>query len=210
MKKLIQIILCQLLVVVPIVVFGQQKILPEDLKSLGPENTIIAQRVGIWEVSETVWASPGAAPVTTTGLVAERKMIGSMLQEFLIDSTKNEVKRTDLLTFNRIEGRWDYVSFDARDPLGLMPAWSSVKGDGKSIDFYFYPFALPGSGNVISGQMLRMDQTIRYLGSDQDVKDQYFTLADGTATRWLAHRYAYTRKGTKAAVLPAASENRKN
>jgi hypothetical protein len=26
------------------------------------------------------------------------------------------------------------------------------------------------------------------------VKDQYFTMADGTGTRWLAHRYTYTRR----------------
>lgn len=179
---------------------GQQKLTPKDLYSLGPENEKLAQRAGIWEVSETAWDAPGAAPITTKGLIAERKMIGSMLQEFLSDSTGNEIKRTDLLTFNRLEGRWHYVSFDARDPLGLMPAWSIVKGDGKSIDFYFYPMALPGSGNVITGQMLRMDQTVSFSGPDEDVKDQYFTLADGTATRWLGHRYSYKRKVAKVAV----------
>ena len=35
--------------------------------------------MGIWEVTETVWDSPNAAPVGTTGLVAERRMIGSLL-----------------------------------------------------------------------------------------------------------------------------------
>lgn len=46
----------------------------------------------------------------------------------------------------------------------------------------------------LSGQLLRMDQTIVLEDLDHDVKDQYFTLADGTGTRWLAHRYAYTRR----------------
>lgn len=115
-----------------------------------------------------------------------------MLQEFLIDSAKNEIKRTDLLTFKRIEGRLHYVSFDARDPLGLIPAWSIVKGDGKSIDFY--PMALTGSGKMITGQMLRMDQKVRFISPTEEVKDQYFTLADGTGTRWLSHQYSYKRK----------------
>ena len=43
------------------------------LNDLGPENAKIEQRVGLWDVTETVWASPGVAPVTTTGLVAERR-----------------------------------------------------------------------------------------------------------------------------------------
>jgi hypothetical protein len=59
------------------------------LNDLGPENAKLERRVGLWDVTETVWASPGVAP---------------------------------------------------------------------------------------------------------DVKDQYFTNPDGTGTRWLAHRYTYTRR----------------
>jgi hypothetical protein len=39
-----------------------------------------------------------------------------------------------------------------------------------------------------------MEQIIRYETPDRDVKEQYFTLADGTGTKWLAHRYAYARR----------------
>ncbi len=42
--------------------------------------------------------------------------------------------------------------------------------------------------------MLRMTQTITYSEPDQDVKDQYFLLADGTGAKWLAHRYEYKRR----------------
>ena len=188
---------------------AQSKVSPESLSAPGPENTMLSERAGIWEVTETVWPSPGASPVTTRGLVAERKMVGSMLQEFLYDSLRTEVKRTDLLTYNRIEGRWDYVSFDTRVPLGLMPAWSAVKGKDNSIELSFYPFALLGAGNEVTGQMLRMDQTITYAGQDEDRKDQYFMLADGTATRWLAHRYSYTRKVLKTEAVPAAGKSTK-
>ena len=42
--------------------------------------------------------------------------------------------------------------------------------------------------------MLHMRQEIIVQGADRDVKDQYFTLADGTGNAWLANRYAYVRR----------------
>jgi hypothetical protein len=167
------------------------------LNELGPENQALVQRVGLWDVTETVWTAPGVTPVTTRGLVAERRMLGSLLQEFLRlpqDLSDKAVQRMDLLSFNRIEGRWDYVSFDMRAPVGLMPAWSNERGDGTTIALTFAPFAVPGPGTEVTGQLLRMEQIIRYDGPDRDVKEQYFTLADGTGTKWLAHRYTYARR----------------
>ena len=79
------------------------------LNELGPESQTIGQRVGLWDVAETHWARGRAAPVTPMGLVAERLMIGSLLQEFIrppSDAAHKDVKRTDLLSFNRVEGRW--------------------------------------------------------------------------------------------------------
>ena len=42
--------------------------------------------------------------------------------------------------------------------------------------------------------MLWMFQAIIYEAPDRDVKQQYFILADGTGTTWLAHQYAYRRR----------------
>lgn len=169
----------------------------ERLNAPGPEAEALARRVGVWDVVETVWDAPGTAPNVSTGLVAERVMIGSLLQEFLrppSDAGHRDVKRTDLLSYNRVEGRWSYVSFDARAPVGLMPAWSTGPGDGTAIELDFAPFAVPGPGAEVTGQLLRMAQVVRFLGRDRDAKDQYFTLADGSATKWLAHRYEYARR----------------
>jgi hypothetical protein len=55
----------------------------ERMNELGPENAAMAAYAGLWDVTETVWDKPGGNPVTTTGLVAERRMIGSYLQEFI-------------------------------------------------------------------------------------------------------------------------------
>lgn len=169
----------------------------QRLNQLGPENEAMARLAGIWDVTETVWDAPGAAPATTTGLVAERLMIGSMLQEVLrpeSDTSAPAIKRIDYLHFNRVEGRWDYVSMDTRAPVGIMPAWSFTRGDGSGIVLLFQPFAIPGGGIEATGQMLRMDTVITRQGPDRDTKDQHFILADGTGTKWLAHRYAYARR----------------
>ena len=55
----------------------------DRLLQLGPEGEALAKRAGTWDVAFTSWDKPGAAPVTTGGFVAEREMIGPMLQEKL-------------------------------------------------------------------------------------------------------------------------------
>lgn len=163
----------------------------------GPENAAVAQRAGSWDMTETVWDAPGAAPVTTTGLVAERRVIGSMLQEVLrpaADPASNVVARIDYLTFNRVEGRWDYVSMDMRAPVGIMSAWSFDRGGANRIELTFQPFATAGAGPGIGGQMLRMTQVITVLDPNREVKEQFFLPADGSGTKWLAHKYEYKRR----------------
>ena len=101
----------------------------QRLNAFGPEADRLAQRAGLWDVVETVWDRPEGESVTTSGLVAERAMFGSMLQEILrppADIGRRAVARADMLAYNRMEGRWGYVSFDTRAPVGLMPAWSNV------------------------------------------------------------------------------------
>ncbi|NRP90029.1 hypothetical protein GFPCMMHI_05954 [Ensifer adhaerens] len=167
-----------------------------ELNELGVEGQLLATRIGLWDLAETIWRSPGAGPETSTGLVAERFMMGSVLQEIIRlekDVARHEVRRTDLLTFDRVEARWQYVSFDTRDPVGLMPAWSNVAGDGKSVELFFYPIAAWNDGGS-AGTLMRMRQVTRFDGPDTDVKDQYFTLADGNGTEWLGHRYSYSRR----------------
>ena len=168
-----------------------------QLNELGPEARMIGLRTGLWDVTETARDTPESAPVTTTGLVAERRMLGALLQEIIraAGTPNGVVRRTDLLTYDRLTAQWQYVSFDARDPVGLMSAASESRGDGASIALGFQPFASPGPGSTVTGQLLRMRQIIRFQGPDRDVKEQYFTPADGTGREWLGHRYDYRRRG---------------
>ena len=167
------------------------------MNELGTESQGLVQRVGLWDMTETVWDTPDAAPVTTTGLVAERRIIGSMLEEIvrpMSDVSPAAIKRIDYLGYNRVEGRWDYVSMDTRAAVGIMPASSLTRGEDAKIVLTFQPFAVPGAGQDVTGQMLRMEQVIMFQGADRDVKEQHFIMADGTGTMWLAHRYAYVRR----------------
>ena len=169
----------------------------EALLTLGPEGKALAERAGTWDVTFTGWSKPGAVPVTTTGLTAEREMIGPMLQERLRSSPAGSGAawtRIDDLTYNRLENRWDYMSMDTRAPVGLMPAYSVGRDPVDRIVLSFLPFATPGNEPQAIGQLLRMEQIIIHLDNDHKEKDQYFMPADGAATRWLAKRYTYTRR----------------
>ncbi|ANH67392.1 hypothetical protein [Mitsuaria sp. 7] len=165
----------------------------DRLNEPGPEAQALARRVGAWD-------GPGAAPVTVTGLIAQRRMIGPMLEEILSpgpDATVPPFSRADYLTFSRIEGRWQYMSMDSRVPLGLMPAWSLDADPEQRIFVSFQPFATPGTGfagPVATGQMWRMEQVISRLDADHEQKDQYFTPAGDAPVKWLGKRYSYTRR----------------
>lgn len=168
----------------------------ERLNQAGPDADLLAGRTGRWLVTESAWAAPGAVPVTTSGLIAVRRMMGTLSQEIIQpagDDESRDVRRTDLLTFNRLEGRWDYMSFDTRGPDGMMVAWSRDRGGNGSIALDFAPFANPRPGPDAVGQFLRLDQVIRFVDEDHDVKEQFFSPADGSGVRWLGHRYAYRR-----------------
>ena len=169
----------------------------EHMLTPGPEAQALAKRAGIWDVTFMSWSKPGANADTVNGLVAERQMIGPILQEILhpvSDTAGPSFTRIDYLTFNRLQGRWDYVSMDTRVPNGLMPAWSFERWPGDQIVLTFQPFAITGAGPEVRGQMLRMEQVNTRQGPDHEVKDQYFILADGVGTKWLAKRYVYTRR----------------
>jgi len=169
----------------------------ERLTQPGKEAQALAERTGIWDATFTSWEKPGAPPVVTRGLVAEREMIGPMLQERLYPAEGGPGPpwvRIDDLTFNRTEGRWDYMSMDSRVAAGIMVAWSLGSDPANHVFLTFLPFSTPGSGQEVSGQMLRMEQVLIREDADHETKDQYFMSADGVATKWLAKRYAYTRR----------------
>jgi hypothetical protein len=47
----------------------------ERLLAPGPEEQQLDERAGAWDVVATMWPTPGAEPIVTSGLIAERTMI---------------------------------------------------------------------------------------------------------------------------------------
>lgn len=169
----------------------------ERLNQPGPQALALARRAGTWDVTFTNWDAPGAEPTQVVGLVAERRMMGPMLEEVLRPEPNfsgNPFVRVDDLTFNPVEGRWQYMSMDSRVPFGIMTAASLDPDPEQRIFVSFTPFATTGDGPVASGQMFRMEQVIQRQDADHETKDQYFTVAGGAPVKWLAKRYTYTRR----------------
>ncbi len=175
-----------------------------QVPAAAPGAQTLASRAGRWTVTETVWDQPGAIPATSSGLVAERRMVGAFLEEQLVPANDpaSGPKRIDYLGYDQVAGRWSYVSLETRVGVPLMPAWSQERGDPGHIVVDFAPFAMPGSTAAVlpgstappTGRMLRMQQAITRDGPDHETKDQWFMLADGSGRKWLAHRYDYRRQ----------------
>lgn len=157
------------------------------------EATALSTQKGAWTVTDTFWARPGAAPSFSSGLIADRRMVGSLLEETLHASDSSQPLRIDYLGYDAVAGQWRYVSIEARIPVSPMSASSFERDPPDRINLRFDPFAAPPIAPGWSGRVLRMEEVITRDGPDHETKDQYFILADGTATRWLAHRYSYRR-----------------
>lgn len=124
-------------------------------------------------------------------------MIGRFFQEIIRaapGSALPDFRRILYLGFNRVEGRWTHVSMVASNPVGLMPAASFGPGKPGRIDLRFEPFAVPGAGANVAGQMLRMEETITLQDDDHDIAEEHFITADGTGRTWLAYCYEYARR----------------
>lgn len=163
----------------------------------GPEATALAGSAGSWDVVFTIWPEPGAAPQVTRGLIAERTMIGPFLQEVMRPvpgSNLPDFRRIDYLGFDRVEGRWKYVSLDTRFPVGIMPAWSFDAQRADSVVLTFEALAFPGFGTEVEGRLTRSDLAVIRQDSSRELKRQHFVRADGTGTVWLAVQYEYTRR----------------
>ncbi len=161
---------------------------------LGPEGQRLAARAGTWDARITIRPSPDAAPLVWNGLTAERRMIGGFLQEVLSKTGPDAFQRIAYLHYNRVEGRWQYVSMDTRFPAGIMPAWSEDAGRPDHISLQFEPIAFPGWGAGVDGWMLRSTYEVSGIGTDHETAHQYWTRADGTGQRWLAVEYDYRRR----------------
>jgi hypothetical protein len=167
----------------------------ERLLVPGPEERQLAKRAGSWNVVATMWTAPGAEPMVTGGLTAERTMIGLYLQEVMQpgDGDGPDFRRIDYLHYDRVEGRWKYVSMDTRLPVSIMPARSFGPAQDRTLRVQFEPLGFVGFGEEVGGTLMQSDMRITNQSPDRELKQQHFIVADGTAREWLAVQYEYRR-----------------
>lgn len=147
----------------------------------------------------TLRTSPDAAPIVSIGIVAERRIIvgGLFLEEVMKPapgSGATDFLRISYLTYNRVEGRWQYVSLDTRFPAGIMPAWGFEKPVDRKLTFQFEPLGFVGFGKEVEGRMVRSNYVVTRISQDRDLAQQYWVQADGTGREWLAVQYEYVRQ----------------
>jgi hypothetical protein len=167
----------------------------ERLLEPGPEEQELDGRAGTWNVVGTMWPTPGAEPVVTSDLIAERTMIGSYLQEIMQPGPGGgaDFRRIDYLSYDRVEGRWKYVSMDTRLPVSIMPASSFGGGENGRLRLVFEPLGFIGFGTEVDGKLTRSDLLITAHSASHELKQQHFISAEGTGRQWLAVQYEYQR-----------------
>lgn len=166
------------------------------LSEPGAEEKQLRALEGTYDVTAKMWPAPGADPIVTTDLIAERKMIGSYLQEILRPapgSDMPEFQRIDYMNFDRVEGRWKYVSMDTRLPVSIMPASSFASAEGSVIRMLFQPQAFVGLGADVEGRFMLSDMVID-LSGDLRSKEQNFNFATGDGKPRRFTRYEYIRR----------------
>jgi hypothetical protein len=167
----------------------------ERLLEPGPEERQLAERAGTWNVVATMWPAPDAEPIVTDGLIAERTLIGPYLQEIMRPGPDGgpDFQRIDYLSYDRVEGRWKYVSLDTRLPVSIMPASSFGAAEDDVLRLLFEPLGFVGFGTEVDGKLTRADLVITSHSAGHERKEQHFISADGTGRQWLAVQYEYRR-----------------
>ena len=167
----------------------------ERLMVPGPEEQQLAERAGAWNVVATMWPTPDAEPIVADGLIAERTMIGLYLQEIMRPGPDGgpDFQRIDYLHYDRVEGRWKYVSMDTRLPVSIMPASSFGRAADGTLRLVFAPLGFIGFGTEVDGKLTRSDLLITSRSASHEFKQQHFISADGTGRQWLAVQYEYRR-----------------
>jgi hypothetical protein len=174
---------------------GSMTTAAERLLTPGPEEQQLADRAGTWNVVATMWPVPDAEPIVTDGLIADRTMIGPYLQESMRPGPGGgpDFRRLDYLNYDRVEGRWKYVSMDTRLPVSIMPASSFGRAENGTLRMVFEPLGFIGFGTEVDGKLTRSDMLITSRSAAHELKQQHFIRADGIGRQWLAVQYEYRR-----------------
>ena len=151
-----------------------------------PPTCSTAPKSTSWPPSNTATARSGssAPPNTPSSPGSCRRSPGGTGPDF---------RRIDYLHYDRVEGRWKYVSTDTRLPVSIMPARSFGPARDRTLRLQFEPLGFVGFGDEVGGTLMQSDMRITAQSPGRELKQQHFIVADATACEWLAVQYEYRR-----------------
>ncbi len=132
-----------------------------DLNELGPQGERLAGRIGLWDLSETIWKSPGAEPQTSAGLIAERFMMPAWSKnacngksidlDFYLIAAWNDGGRGGILMRMRQVTTFDRPDSDTKDQyLTLADGTGGWLGHRYSFKRHSYPNRAPHRSDLPS------------------------------------------------------------
>lgn len=143
-----------------------------------------------------MWPAADTEPVTMPPAVARRRMIQDVYLEEVMEpapgSDEPPFTRTAFLSFNDLNGRYEYVSLDTRfPPMMFETAFDNTLMNGNTITVYHDAFISPGFDPATAGQLVKQRRDIIVENQDRVVVRQYWTLPAGE--EFLAVESVYTR-----------------
>ena len=142
------------------------------MQAASPESEQLARRAGAWTVVSTVKLTPDATPIVTRGWIVERTMVGRYLQEVMHPAPGTDTpdfRRLAFQYYDRVAGRWQYVSMDTRFPVGIMPARGFGPEEGRTLRLEFDDIAFVGLGREVEGRMLHSNLVITRQSDDHSI-----------------------------------------
>ncbi|GEM_PF-1187411 len=168
-----------------------------------PQDTVLSQMVGTWNVAQRIWIGPHAEPIKSPPAIARRRLVGDMFLEEIMeaapDSGQEPFTRIAYFNYNRVTQRYEANSMDTRAPQ-MMYEKSYDDGarnagqEQRVVRLYLQDnFVLPRWGNTANAAF--KGRKVIELEKDRQVVRLYWTpLAGESAEEFLAGEYVYTRQ----------------
>jgi len=163
---------------------------------LGPELDLFRPLVGDWTVERRLWTTADAEPTTLPPAIARRRMIQDVFLEEVMEpapgSDQPPFTRTAFLSFNDLNGRYEYVSLDSSyPPMMFETAFDNTLTNGNTIKVYHDAFVSPGFDPGSAGQLLKQRRDFTVESADRVIMTQYWTPPSGE--EYLGLETLYTR-----------------
>ena len=187
-----------------------------NLGSPGEFHQRLEPLIGDWDVVMNIYPAAGAKPVTSSGMVSQKRWIlgNRQIQEEIVAGTIGgmEHRKLTILGYNNVNGRYEFTTFDNLDTQamsyhGSPDATGTIITMTASYTQAAYGGLVTGDGvgrangakpnpkKTIVGIAFTVRDVLTIESDNRHTLQMYFTPATGKET--LTAEYIYTRQKTK-------------